>query len=178
MSCVVKGTQLPSRKGPVGATDLDENHPRSIINPQPSTSTLNNIDPKTATGLFYNYLDRVIAQYPIYHRNDVTTAFNSIYHPVSNPGQDSNRNRYIVSIIMAISLSTAARTKQKKANALAYSLVRHAMQWIPDVTTNDLPGLQAILLLTQYIFLNPSMADLWLLTGLISQAVIDLGLHQ
>ncbi|RYE40234.1 MAG: fungal specific transcription factor domain-containing protein, partial [Hyphomicrobiales bacterium] len=59
-----------------------------------------------------------------------------------------------------------------------FQLVRHAMQWIPEVATNDVPGLQAILLLTQYIFLNPRMADLWLLTGLISQAVIDLGLHQ
>ncbi|KAF2678147.1 hypothetical protein K458DRAFT_446578 [Lentithecium fluviatile CBS 122367] len=178
LSCVVKGTQLPSRKGLVGSTDLDENHPRSIINPQPFTNCLNGIDYKTAVGLFNNYLDRIITQYPIYHRNDVTAAFNSIYYPVSNPGQETPRHRYIVSIIMAISLSTAARTNQRQANALAYTLVRQAMHFIPEVATNDISGLQAILLLTQYIFLNPSMADLWLLTGLISQAVIDLGLHQ
>jgi len=178
LSCVVKGTQLPSRKGLVGSTDLDENHPRSIINPQPSTNCLDGIDYKTAAGLFNNYLDRIITQYPIYHRNDVTAAFNAIYYPVSNPAQDSPRNRYIVSIIMAISLSTAARTNQGQANALAYTLVRQAMHFIPEVATNDIPGLQAILLLAQYTFLNPSMADLWLLTGLISQAVIDLGLHQ
>jgi hypothetical protein len=178
LSCVVKATQLPSNKGPVGATDLNENHPRSIINPQPFTAGLDGIDRKTASGLFHNFLDRVITQYPIYHRNDVTVAFNSIYYPASNPGQDSPRNRYIISIIMAISLSTAARTKQRVANAHAYSLVRHALQYIPEVATNDLRGLQAILLLTQYTFLNPSMADVWLLTGLISQAVIDLGLHQ
>ncbi|KAF1995491.1 GAL4-like transcription factor-like protein [Amniculicola lignicola CBS 123094] len=178
LSCVVKGTQIPSKRGPVGATDLDENHPRSIINPQPASSGLDGIDHHTAVGLFHNYLDRVMTQYPIYHRNDVTVAFNSIYYPASNPGQDTPRHCYMVSIIMAISLSTAARTKQKMANMHAYALVRHAMQWMPEVATNDLPGLQAILLLTQYIFLNPSMADLWLLTGLISQAVIDLGLHQ
>ncbi|KAF1961990.1 GAL4-like transcription factor-like protein [Byssothecium circinans] len=178
LTCVVRGTQLPSRRGPVGSNDLDENHPRSIMNPQHSAHTLDTIDHKTASGLFHNYLDRVITQYPIYHRSDVTAAFNSIYYPASKPGQDSARHRYIVSIIMAISLSTAARTKQKKANALAYTLVRQAMQYIPEVATNDISGLQAILLLTQYIFLNPSMADVWLLTGLISQAVIDLGLHQ
>jgi hypothetical protein len=178
LSCVVKGTQLPSRKGPVGSTDLDENHPRSIINPQPATNCLDGIDFKTAGGLCNNYLDRIMTQYPIYHRSDVTAAFNSIYHPASNPGQDSPRHRYIVSIIMAISLSTAARTNQRQANALAYTLVRQAMHFIPEVATNDISGLQAILLLTQYIFLNPSMADLWLLTGLISHAVIDLGLHQ
>ncbi|CAI6334537.1 unnamed protein product [Periconia digitata] len=177
LSCVVKGTQLPSRKGPMGSNDLDENHPKSIMNPQPSANTLERIDHKIANGLFHNYLDRVITQYPIYHRSDVTAAFNSIYYPASNPNNDSPRNRFIVSIIMAISLSTAARTQQKKANALAYTLVHQAMQYIPSVATNDISGLQAILLLTQYIFLNPEMADLWLLTGLISQAVIDLGLH-
>lgn len=180
LNCVVRGTQLPSKKGPVGATDLNENHPRSIINPQPSGTGLEGFDHKTANNLFHNYLNHIITQYPIYHRNDVTSAFNSIYYPasVSNPGQDLPRNRYIVSIIMAISLSTAARTKQRAAMAHANSLVRHGMQWLPDVATNDIHGLQAILLLTQYIFLNPSMADVWLLTGLISQAVIDLGLHQ
>ncbi|KAF2112536.1 fungal-specific transcription factor domain-containing protein [Lophiotrema nucula] len=178
LSCVVKGTQIPSKRGPVGATDLDENHPRSIINPQPAKSGLDAIDQKTATGLFKTFLDRVITQYPIYHRSDVIAAFNSIYFPAANPGQDSPRHRYMMSIIMAISLSTAARTNQMAANQTAYTLVRQAMQWIPEVATNDLAGLQAILLLTHYTFLNPSMADLWLLTGLISQAVIDLGLHQ
>ncbi|KAF1972809.1 GAL4-like transcription factor-like protein [Bimuria novae-zelandiae CBS 107.79] len=175
LSCVVKGTQLPSRRGPVGSTDLNENHPRSIMNPQ---TNLDSIAWKTASGLFNNYLERVITQYPIYHRNDVTAAFNSVYVPMSSSRQATSRDRYIVSIIIAISLSTAARTKQEKANALASLIVRQAMQYIPEVATNDIPGLQAILLLTQYIFLNPGMADVWLLTGLISQAVIDLGLHQ
>ncbi|KAF2126160.1 GAL4-like transcription factor-like protein [Dothidotthia symphoricarpi CBS 119687] len=181
LQCVVKGTQLPSKKGPVVSTDLDENHPRSIINPQPSKSHFHELIPDEvgANILFQNYLDRVITQYPIYHRNDVTTAFNSIYHrKASNLDQDTVRNRYIVCIMMAISLSTAARSNLQKANETAYQLVRHAMQWIPEVATNDIAGLQAILFLTQYIFLNPRMADLWLLTGLISQAVIDLGLHQ
>jgi len=180
LQCVVKGTQLPSRKGPVGSTDLDENHPRSIINP-PTISLFRDLiaDENGAKILFENYLERVITQYPIYHRTDVTTAFNSIYpQKPSKSGDDSVRNQYIVCMIMAISLSTHARKNVVKANQQAFQLVRCAMQWIPKVATNDIAGLQAILLLTQYIFLNPSMADLWLLTGLISQSVIDLGLHQ
>ncbi|KAH7117887.1 GAL4-like transcription factor-like protein [Dendryphion nanum] len=178
LNCVVRGAQLPSRKGPVGATDLNENHPRSIINPQPTWTGLEAIDVKTAEGLLHNFLDRVLTLYPIYHRNEVESAFRHIYYPTSNQEQDSPRHRYIISIVMAISLSTAGRTNQLVANSHAYSLVQHAIQWIPDVATNDLAGLQAILLLTQYSFLNPTMADVWLLTGLISQAVIDLGLHQ
>lgn len=183
LQCVVKGTRLPSKKGPVLSNDLNENHPRSILNPQQTKGLFYDLMPDEvgANKLLKNYLDRVITQYPIYHRNDVTTAFNCIYHKnVASPeaDEDSFRNRYIVCIIMAISLSTSARNNVQKANDLAFQLVRHAMQWIPEVATNDIPGLQAILLLAQYIFLNPKMADLWLLTGLISQAVIDLGLHQ
>ncbi len=181
LQCVVKETRLPSERGFVVSGDLDQNHPRSIINPQPNKGLFHDLMPDEvgANTLLQIYLDRVITQYPIYHRNDVTVAFNSIYHKKAlSPGEDSARNRYIVCIIMAISLSTSARNKVRKANETAYQLVRHAMQWIPEVATNDIPGLQAILLLTQYIFLNPRMADLWLLTGLISQAVIDLGLHQ
>ncbi|KAF2187490.1 GAL4-like transcription factor-like protein [Zopfia rhizophila CBS 207.26] len=177
--CVVKGTRIPSAKRFSGATDLDENHPRSIINPQPATMSLESIKRHTrqVDQIFDNYLDRVITQYPIYHKNDVIAAFRSIYHP-SHPGQDTPRDRYMISIIMAISFSTAARTNQEGMNRIASDLVKDAMQYLPVVATNDLPGLQAILLLTQYIFLNPSMANLWLLTGLISQACIDLGLHQ
>ncbi|KAH7408571.1 GAL4-like transcription factor-like protein [Phaeosphaeria sp. MPI-PUGE-AT-0046c] len=181
LQCVVRGTQLPSRRGPVVSNDLDENHPRSILNPQPTKSLFHDIIPNEvgANQLFTNYLDKVITQYPIYHRNDVTTAFNSIYHKKATAtAEDSLRNRYIVCIIMAISLNSTARSNVHKANDIAFQLVRHAMLWIPEVATNDIPGLQAVLLLTQYIFLNPRMADLWLLTGLISQAVIDLGLHQ
>jgi hypothetical protein len=181
LQCVVKGTQLPSRKGPVGSyADLDENHPKSIINP-PTISLFRDLiaDENGAKILFENYLERVITQYPIYHRTDVTTAFNSIYKQRSTKSaEDSIRQQYIVCMIMAISLSTHARKNVVKANQQAFQLVRCAMQWIPKVATNDIAGLQAILLLTQYIFLNPSMADLWLLTGLISQSVIDLGLHQ
>jgi hypothetical protein len=181
LQCVVRGSSLPSKKGPVLSNDLNENHPRSILNPQSTKGLFHDLMPDEvgANTLLQIYLDRVITQYPIYHRNDVTSAFNSIYHKkASTPGEDSIRNRYIVCIIMAISLTTSARNRVQKANETAYQLVRHAMQWIPDVATNDISGLQAILLLTQYIFLNPRMADLWLLTGLISQAAIDLGLHQ
>lgn len=56
--------------------------------------------------------------------------------------------------------------------------LRTALGKIPHVFTNDIPGLQALLLLVQYIFLNPGVADLWLLTGISSEACIDLGLHQ
>lgn len=158
-------------------TDLNENHPRSILNPSLS-SALDGIDHTTTNRLLATYLDRITLFYPIYHKTEIKTAFNAVFHPSANSGRDTPRNRFIVSLVMAISFSTCARARQKDAYARAHRLVQDAMQLIPEVLTNDLGGLQALLLLTQYTFLDPSMADLWLFTGLTSQAVIDLGLHQ
>ncbi|KAF2008650.1 hypothetical protein BU24DRAFT_456168 [Aaosphaeria arxii CBS 175.79] len=181
LNCVFKGTQVLFKKVPSGGTDLDENHPRSIINPHPvalSWVTLRNIGLETATGLFQGFLDRALTLCPIYHSDELIAAFNSIYHPTPLSGQNTPRNQYIISLVMAISLSMGACAKQTIADSHAFSLVQHAVQWMPEIATNDVPGLQAILLLTQYLSLDPTMADMWLLTGMTSQAVIDLGLHQ
>ncbi|TID22907.1 hypothetical protein E2P81_ATG02038 [Venturia nashicola] len=85
---------------------------------------------------------------------------------------------YTLSLILAIALSTAARTKQAHANSIATGLFKNAMSHAPAVLSNDLKGLQALLLLVQYAFLNPGFCNLWLLTGLSSQACMDLALHQ
>lgn len=85
---------------------------------------------------------------------------------------------YTLNLIMAISLSIAARSKQARANAIASGLFARGMEQLPGVLTNDLRGLQALVLLTQYTFLSPGVASFWLLTGFMSQACIDLGLHQ
>ncbi|KAF2277038.1 uncharacterized protein EI97DRAFT_307002 [Westerdykella ornata] len=173
-SCVVVGTQLP----PIGGTDLNATHPKSILNPQPSATGLDGFDGKQAIGLLKNYHDRILPQYPIYHSTEIIDAYNSVYGGNIKPGGGSPRDRYIVSLILAISLSTAARENQKGAHKHACALVQYALQWMPQVATNDIGGLQAMLLLTQYSFFNPAICDVWLLMGLISQAVIDLGLHQ
>lgn len=52
------------------------------------------------------------------------------------------------------------------------------MLHVSTVLTNDIPGLQALLLLIHYAYLNPSVGNLWLLTGLSSEACLDMGLHQ
>lgn len=79
---------------------------------------------------------------------------------------------------MAISLSTAARNQQARASTLSVGLLRTALANRSAILTNDIPGLQALLLLCQYVFYMPGVADLWLLTGISSEACIDMGLHQ
>jgi hypothetical protein len=177
--CVVAGTQLPSARKVFGGNDLDEDHPRSILNPQADAITLDSIPLSVAEFLLKCYLTRVITQYPIYHTSDIIDAFHqSVYHCDVDSTQADSRSVYITSLIMAITLSSAARNKQARANAIASKLLRNALRQLQAVVSNDMAGLQALLLLAQYTFLNPSAANLWLLTGFISQACIDLGLHQ
>ncbi|KAF2751432.1 hypothetical protein M011DRAFT_389330, partial [Sporormia fimetaria CBS 119925] len=184
LSCIVKGTSTSAGVGPVRTarmTDLDASHPNSILNPQPTTAdlVLEGFDSKTAQGLLGIYIDCISPQYPIYQRGEIMAALKYVYNSgTCKNASDGFRERYIVSLVMAMALSSAAKVNQKKAKAHAYSLVCNAMRWIPIVATNDLGGLQALLLLAHYAFMNPGIANIWLLTGLTSQAVIDLGLHQ
>ncbi|KXT04831.1 hypothetical protein AC578_9744 [Pseudocercospora eumusae] len=179
--CAISPTEIPvANKDLFGISDLDENHPRTILNPRPKQISISSIPLHIAEFLFRTYVQRIIPQYPIFHTVQVELAFDECFvlpGACVDAGEPSLRSLYIVSIIVAISLTTAARNKQARAQSIAASLVRSAMFYAPSVLTNDLDGLQCLLLLIQYTFLDPSVANLWLLAGLASEACIDLGLH-
>ncbi|KAK0388619.1 hypothetical protein NLU13_4862 [Sarocladium strictum] len=182
--CVVAGTRLPSTNKASGMTrsDIHQHHPKSIINTHPVTTPLSRFPVSVADFLFDNYITRVSPQYPIHYTPDLTAMHKTAFHETDAygcpRGPATRYDEFTLNLIMAISLSTAARSKQARANSIASGLFEKAMECIPEVLTNDLRGLQALVLLTQYTFLNPGVANFWLLTGFISQACIDLGLHQ
>ncbi|KIW17140.1 hypothetical protein PV08_04331 [Exophiala spinifera] len=180
--CSAAPTQIPSAKKSFGLNDLDETNPRSILNQHPSNLPLTSVPTRVAEFLFDIYISRIIQQYPIYHSSDAIKAFDAVFRrqalEVPSDSRPGARDLYMVSLIMAISLSTAARNKQARAQSLGTGLFRNAMLYVPVVLSNDLSGLQALLLLIQYTFLNPNVANLWLLTGMSSEACIDLGLHR
>jgi hypothetical protein len=185
--CVITetGTRVPSARrflGPLKINDINEHHPRSIINPQPTTTLLSSVPVDVADFLFEIYTTRVVPQHPIFYLPDLITMESAVFHnatPAGNLEKGGNPYEiYTLSLIMAIALSTAARTKQAHANSIATGLFKNAMSHASAVLSNDLQGLQALLLLVQYAFLNPGYTNLWLLTGISSQACIDLGLHQ
>lgn len=126
-------------------------------------------------------MTRVVAQCPLFYSADLVSYFNFVFNepmPISpsHPSK-SPRATFVIGLIMAISLTTAARTQQVWANSIATGLLKEAMQHIQSVCTNDIKGLQCLLLLLQYTNLDPTSANVWLLSGFISQACIDLGLH-
>ncbi|QDS69073.1 hypothetical protein FKW77_009976 [Venturia effusa] len=185
--CVIveTGTRVPSAKRFLGAlkptdiSDINENHPRSILNPQPITTSLSSVPVDVADFLFELYILRVVPQHPIFYLPDLIAMENKVFHSVSPADKSVTAyEKYTLSLILAIALTTAARTKQAHANSIATGLFKNAMSHASAVLSNDLQGLQALLLLVQYAFLNPGFCNLWLLTGISSQACLDLGLHQ
>ncbi|KAF9886552.1 hypothetical protein FE257_011324 [Aspergillus nanangensis] len=180
--CAVAGTRLPSTTL-LEVADSNGVAQQPALDPtcQPMTG-LSAIPITVADFLFENYMTRVVAQYPIFYSTDLVAYFNSVFHnsdPSLEAGASSTpREIYIISLIMAISLTTAARAQQVWANSIATGLFRQAMQHIRPVFTNDISGLQALLLLLQYTNLDPTAANVWLLAGFTTQACIDMGLHR
>ncbi|KAL3494811.1 hypothetical protein BJX62DRAFT_223082 [Aspergillus germanicus] len=173
--CVAVPTQIPSVHA---MSDLNENHPRAIVNQQSSILSPTSVPSRVAEFLLFTYTTGIIAQCPIFSEDEAKNAFEVVLSVGFNSPDCDSRNVYIVSLIMAISLSTAARNKLTRAQSLATALFKNAMLHISTVMTNDLPGLQALLLLIHYTFLNPTVGNLWLLTGISSEACIEMGLHQ
>ena len=170
------GTRLPS-------TDFMDliDRSRSSIDAWSGGTRLSYIPMQVANFLFENYLRGVVTQYPIFYVPDVVMFFRSVFHnatPGLGPGElASPYEIFIVSLIMAISLTTSARAQQLRANSIATGLFKTAMKHIQSVCTNDLRGLQALLLLCQYVFLNPSVANVWFISGFTTHLSLDMGLH-
>ncbi|RFU24692.1 hypothetical protein B7463_g11645, partial [Scytalidium lignicola] len=179
--CAIAGTRLPSTSSSA-AINFSEEHPSTVLDSGSGATQLSCIPTSVADFLFENYMKRVTPQNPIFYSPDIVRYFNSVFHhPIHSlePGALATPYEiYVVSLIMAISLTTSARTQQPRANSIAIGLFKNAMQHIQNVCTNDLQGLQALLLLCEYIFLNPSIANVWFISGFTTQMCIDLGFHQ
>ena len=170
------GTRLPST-----STSGFGDWSRRPIDAWSGGTRLSYIPTPVANYLFDNYMRGVVTQYPIFYLPDVVKSFRAVFSPAipcQEPGDLATPyDAYTVSLIMAISLTTSARAQQLRANSIATGLFKTAMQHIQNVCTNDLRGLQALLLLCQYLFLNPSVANVWFLSGVTTHLCIDLGLH-
>jgi hypothetical protein len=146
---------------------------------QPAPDPLTTIPEHVADFLLENFITRTVPSYPVFHEPWLRACHAAvIHHDHDGTGGSSSYQRYIVSLLMAVSLTTAARSKQVRANAMAFTLFQHAARYTPEVLTNDLPGLQAVVLLHLYAIMNPAVADIYFLAGIMMQTCIDLGLHR
>ncbi|KIW69535.1 hypothetical protein PV04_05408 [Phialophora macrospora] len=156
---------------------------RHILSPalaNTSPNPLQSIPRRVADFLLENYVTRSMASYPIFHEPRLRAYHVSVFSMPGDGtyGEGSPYETFIISLVMAISLSTAARAKQARANKVAFKLFHHACRHVREVLTNDIFGLQALLVLAEYAIMNPLAANVYYLCGYIMQACIELGLHR
>jgi hypothetical protein len=123
---------------------------------------------------------------PIVDRQQVEEALESAYSWSGDhrpPGRAVEHAIFTTYMILAIALcdlpnpvnpSSRGRPSQSEGCFLS------AVAWIENIITyskSDIETLRSILLLAQYIALNPSRGSLWHLTGTALRLCIDIGLH-
>ncbi|EXJ96365.1 hypothetical protein A1O1_01491 [Capronia coronata CBS 617.96] len=149
--------------------------------PAESEDPLRAIPAHVADFLLENYISRQMPQHPIFYEPWLRSCHSAVIHHTGRDGEMISAATpyeiYTISLIMAISLSTAARAQFARVNSMAFELFNHAKTYIPEVLTNDFVGLQAIVLLYTYVMTNPAAANLYLMGSYMMQACIDLGLH-
>jgi len=162
--------------------------PATSGTPKSSAERIGGLDPlksipvRVADFLLEVYISRVMPSYPIFHEPWLVSCHAAVIHRVlSNDGGTNRPSSYeifITSLVMAISLSTAARSKQARANDMAFKLFQHAITRLGEILTNDFAGLQALVLLHTYAVMNPAAANVYFLSGYMMQACIDQELHK
>jgi hypothetical protein len=123
---------------------------------------------------------------PIVDRQQVDEALESAYSWIGDhrpPGPAVEHHIFTTYMILAIALcdlpnpnnpSSRGRPSQSEGCFLS------AVAWIEKIITyskSDIETLRSILLLAQFIALNPSRGSLWHLTGTALRLCVDIGLH-
>ncbi|KAJ4256851.1 hypothetical protein NW762_008947 [Fusarium torreyae] len=147
---------------------------------------LRSIPEQIADFLLENYIARATSSYPIFYEPWLRSAYASVFQDAPNisRGNGSNINEpkvydtFVICLVMAVSLSSTASTKQAQANSMASKLCKQAISHIKQVLTDDFAGIQALVLLHTYAIMNPAVANVYFLAGYIMQACMDQGLHR
>ncbi|KAI0020599.1 fungal-specific transcription factor domain-containing protein [Xylariomycetidae sp. FL0641] len=113
-------------------------------------------------------------------RSQVRQVFDRVYHASETAGPGpAEQDLFIAYMVLAVSLCSlpvAGGAKLQQSEGYFNSALRCADP-VFRYSTGDLETLTSILLLAQYVALNPARGSLWQLTGMALRLCIDLGLH-
>jgi hypothetical protein len=123
---------------------------------------------------------------PIIDRTQVEFALNSAYSFLSDDQSTTHpveKDIFTTYIVLAIALcdlpdpeNLNSRGRPYQSRTCFFAALRWAEKAI-ELSRNELDTLRAVLLLAQYIALNPTYGSLWHLVGVSVRMCIDLGLH-
>ncbi|KAI1410403.1 fungal-specific transcription factor domain-containing protein [Hypoxylon sp. FL1857] len=103
-------------------------------------------------------------------------AFESHQHGLSEVEEKDLFIAYIVFAVGLCSLQPTGGTRPPQSEGCFNSALR-CVDKLLSYSPSDLETLTVVLLLAQYIALNPSKGSLWQLTGIALRLCVDLGLH-
>lgn len=168
---VVAGSQAPTL-----AKQREDEHPffSVVLTSGAAEIGLRLVRRSEVNYLTKKFIDNVLPQYPALREDEIWHMYNEFYAPAASPSIYIN---FILSLIIAISLTTAAQTNHAQALATSQALFHAAIKDLPNVITNNLSGFRALLLLQYYGARNPNAANPWFLSGYVAQACTELGLH-
>ncbi|KAL7629518.1 hypothetical protein AAE478_001039, partial [Parahypoxylon ruwenzoriense] len=120
---------------------------------------------------------------PILTRSKVNEVLGRVYGICESarpdPGGVADRDLFIAYMVFAVglcSLPLAGGTKPPQSEGCFNSALRCVDKLLYH-SPSDLDTLTVVLMLAQYVSLNPSKGSLWQLTGIALRLCIDLGLH-
>ncbi|KAI0376467.1 fungal-specific transcription factor domain-containing protein [Hypomontagnella monticulosa] len=120
---------------------------------------------------------------PIITKSKVNGVLERVYDAFGSPHSDfsgtSEKDLFIAYIVFAVglcSLPLAGGARPPQSEGCFNSALR-CVDKLLSYSPSDLETLTVVLLLAQYIALNPSKGSLWQLTGIALRLCIDLGLH-
>lgn len=173
--------RLPSATGVSTEAQISSSGSTTDFIPGAETDPLQMIPRRVVDFLLEAYISRGMQSYPIFHEPWLRSCFESVMlvYGSETPIEQSPTpyQLFTVNLVTAIALSTAARAKQRQARDMALRLFLHASIYLPEVLTNDLAGLQALLLIQVYALMTPAAANVYFLCGCSMQMCIELGLH-
>lgn len=172
---------MPSTDEVVTTSNPTNEPAPSTIGHREPTNLLQSTPKPVADFLLEVYISRSMAAHPIFHEKWLRACHRRVIHGRGRhphePYDPTPSDVFTVSLVMALSLSTAARSKQAKARDMSFRLFRHAVSHIADTLTNDFEGLQALVLLHSYGIMKPAAVNVYYLASFTMQACIDQGLH-
>ncbi|KAI6081670.1 fungal-specific transcription factor domain-containing protein [Hypoxylon rubiginosum] len=118
---------------------------------------------------------------PVLTKAKVSEVLERVYAAFENNAFSgvADRDLFIAYIVFAVglcSLPLAGGTRPPQSEGCFNSALRCADRLL-SYSPSDLETLTVVLLLAQYISLNPSKGSLWQLTGIALRLCVDLGLH-
>ncbi|KAH8667050.1 fungal-specific transcription factor domain-containing protein [Xylariales sp. PMI_506] len=132
-----------------------------------------------ARHIFGNYIGKILPRYPCFTDEELWYHFGQVYsRQFTNDTPTPNINRFIVSMILAISCLTSKRQDYTRVISLSESLQRDAMRHWTFLKEADMRSLQCLLLLIQLGLMLPYTANMWYMSGEAVRIAIGLGLHQ